>query len=241
MPESGEYCRAVETYLCRRNGGHLIRIVGPAFERVCGWAETGVPLRIVEEGIDRKLARQEAAGGRRRPVRIEHCEADVLAVFDEWRRAVGVRGGAEVVPDRAASGGVGDGATEARRSLPKHIERAQMRAANLLARPEPVAGLHAALESTLRDLAALGDGRQARAAARTALVARLQEIDHQLLETVRDLAGDLLPEVEREAAAELAAFRERMAKPDHARAVRAGVDRALRRRLRLPVIEFSVR
>ena len=53
MTEPGAYCREIETYLCRRNGGHLIRIVGPAFERVCGWAEAGVPLQVVVEGIDR--------------------------------------------------------------------------------------------------------------------------------------------------------------------------------------------
>ena len=42
--DPGAYCREIETYLCRRNEGHLIRIVGPAFERVRGWAEIGVPL-----------------------------------------------------------------------------------------------------------------------------------------------------------------------------------------------------
>ena len=33
-----DYCRQVEAYLCRKNDGHLVRIVGPAFEQVCGWA-----------------------------------------------------------------------------------------------------------------------------------------------------------------------------------------------------------
>ena len=37
-----DYCRQVEAYLCRKNDGHLIRIVGPAFEQVCGWATRGV-------------------------------------------------------------------------------------------------------------------------------------------------------------------------------------------------------
>jgi hypothetical protein len=47
-----------------------------------------------------------AKGPRRRPVRVEFCDADVLDVFDEWRRAVGV---AAVSPDaatRAAPHGV---------------------------------------------------------------------------------------------------------------------------------------
>ena len=84
------YCREVEAYLCRKNDGHLIRIVGPAFEQVCGWAARGVPLNVVNRGIDRYFERYYAKGPRRRPVRIEFCEADVLDVFDEWRRAVGV-------------------------------------------------------------------------------------------------------------------------------------------------------
>src|SRR5512132_2332825 len=85
-----EYCRQLETYLCRKNDGHLIRIVGPAFEQVCGWAEQGIPLKLAMRGIDRYFERYYAKGPRRRPVRVEFCEADVLDVFDEWRRSVGI-------------------------------------------------------------------------------------------------------------------------------------------------------
>ena len=99
--EPGAFCREVESYLCRKNDGHLIRIVGPAFELVCGWAAAGIPLRVVERAIDRRHARYYARGPRRRPLRIEYCEADVLELFDEWRRAVGVglRGGPGPDPD----------------------------------------------------------------------------------------------------------------------------------------------
>ena len=89
-----DYCRQLETYLCRKNDGHLIRIVGPAFEQVCGWAARGIPLKIAMRGIDRYFERYYAKGPRRRPVRIEFCEADVLDVFDEWRKSVGVSVGA---------------------------------------------------------------------------------------------------------------------------------------------------
>jgi len=30
--DPAEYCREIENYLCQKNEGHLIRIVGPAFE-----------------------------------------------------------------------------------------------------------------------------------------------------------------------------------------------------------------
>ena len=79
-----EFCRAIESYLTRKNDGHLVRIVGPSFERVRGWADMGIPLKVVFAGIDRYFERYYAKGPRRRPVRIDFCEADVLDVFDDW-------------------------------------------------------------------------------------------------------------------------------------------------------------
>src|SRR5262249_60738506 len=48
-----DYCREIETYLCQKNDGHLIRVVGPSFEIVSSWATRGVPIKIAFEGIDR--------------------------------------------------------------------------------------------------------------------------------------------------------------------------------------------
>ena len=49
--DHADYCRQLESYLCQKNGGHLIRIVGPAFEQVCAWAQQGVPLKVVEVAV----------------------------------------------------------------------------------------------------------------------------------------------------------------------------------------------
>ena len=87
---TADYCRDVETYLCRKNDGHLIRVVGPSFDLVSSWAARGVPLKIAFQGIDRYFERYYRKGPRRRPARIDFCDADVLDVFDEWRRAVGL-------------------------------------------------------------------------------------------------------------------------------------------------------
>src|SRR4029079_4336453 len=103
MTEVAEYCREVESYLCRKNEGHLIRIAGPVFEQVSGWAAQGVPLAVVYRGIDRYCARYYAKGPRRRPVRVEFCEADILSGFDDWRRAVGVARTDEGAPARTFS------------------------------------------------------------------------------------------------------------------------------------------
>ncbi len=89
--ETDLFCREIEAHLCRRNAGHLVRLVGPAFDVVVGWARQGIPLKVACRGIDRFFERDLAKDRtRRRPVRIEFCEADVLDAFDEWRRAVGV-------------------------------------------------------------------------------------------------------------------------------------------------------
>jgi hypothetical protein len=44
--DADDYCRQIEAHLCRKNDGHLIRIVGPAFEQVSGWAREGIPLSV---------------------------------------------------------------------------------------------------------------------------------------------------------------------------------------------------
>lgn len=123
-PES--YCRDIEAYLCRKNDGHLIRIVGPAFEHVTRWAQQGVPLRIAYAGIDRYFERYYRKGPRRRPVRVEFCEADVLEAFDGWRRAVGVA--APIVGADGRTTGTSEapetGSARKRRSLAAHVERA---------------------------------------------------------------------------------------------------------------------
>src|SRR5512132_2278950 len=109
-----EYCRAIENYLCRKNEGHLIRIVGPVFEKVCGWAAQGIPLAVAFKGIDQYCERYYAKGPRRRPVRVEFCEADVLELFDDWRRAVGVTSTESDDPP----------AERKHDSLPSHLDRA---------------------------------------------------------------------------------------------------------------------
>ena len=85
-PVDDAYCREIETYLCQKNDGHLIRVVGPSFEIVSrlGGA-TACRSRSRVSGIDRYFERYYAKGPRRRPVQIDFCEADVLDVFDEWR------------------------------------------------------------------------------------------------------------------------------------------------------------
>ena len=236
-----DYCRHLESYLCRKNEGHLIRIVGPAFEQVCGWAVRGVPLKVAQRGIDRYCERYYAKGPRRRPVRIEFCEADVLDVFDDWRRAVGVA----VASDAGAPGADGDDAAEAagpsRRhgSLAAHLDRVIARLTALRAGEDRT--LDGVLDAIARELDAVrSTAKGIRGEARAALLARLAALDRELLDAARGRCGEgLLRQLGDEADAELAPFRARLPADQYARSRDACIDRLLRDRQRLPVVAYD--
>ncbi|HVL65946.1 MAG TPA: hypothetical protein VM364_01660 [Vicinamibacterales bacterium] len=231
-----DYCREIEAYLCQKNGGHLVRIVGPAFETVCGWAEQGVPLKVAFRGIDRCVERANAKGGRRRPMRIEFCEADVLEAFDDWRRALGVT--AVAVP--AGDAGDEEESRPSRKdSLPAHIERVLSRL--LAARTGPP---HAAFDETIarvtRELDEFAASRGARGEARARIIARLGEIDRALLAAAREtLDAATTARLQREADAELAGFASRMPPEGLARARQLAFERLLRESLNLPVVAYE--
>jgi hypothetical protein len=229
MSDSAEYCREIEAYLCRKNEGHLIRIVGPVFEQVAGWAAQGVPLPVVFRGIDEYCARYYAKGPRRRPVRVEFCEGDILELFDAWRRAVGVPPveGGEAVERKADS-------------LPSHIDRAIARLTALRA-GKPAGSLADRIDDTVRELDRLkSSAKHARGEARTAIVDRLAALDAALL----DVAQQQLDEAARaalqsEAASEIAPFAARMSDAARAGAVEAAFARLSREAAGLPALSFS--
>jgi hypothetical protein len=237
-----EYCRSVEAYLCRRNHGHLIRIVGPAFERVCSWADRGVPLKVVYRGIDRYVERYTAKGPRRRPVRIEFCEADILDVFDEWRRAVGV-----LVARERSDSGEGDDAyggvsarAAGRRSLTAHLDRVVARLIALASEhrpPVPDEVVQRVLDAVLQ---LRGEGRVLRGDARQEAIDRLAALDTELMAAARaHMDASRLLDVEAEAAQELEPFRDRMTGETYTTAVAAAAARIIRERARLPILVFD--
>jgi hypothetical protein len=231
--DPAEYCRRVETYLCRKNDGHLVRIVGPAFEQVCGWMTRGVPLKVTCRGIDRYFERYYAKGPRRRPVRIEFCEADVLDVFDEWRRAVGVT---------AAAVGDGDAASgPARRqaSLPAHLERAIARLTTL--RGSGDGPFDEVIDGAVRELDTMkGEAKGPRGEARARLLARLRALDAALLAAARRRCDEtVLRQLAADADAELAPFRARMPGEAYEASRDACIARLIRERARLPVVALD--
>jgi len=251
--ETDLFCREIEAYLCRRNAGHLVRLVGPAFEVVVGWARQGIPLKVACRGIDRFFERDLAKDRtRRRPVRIEFCEADVLDAFDEWRRAVGVAtagAGGQTPPlsslaDGADEDGSGVGAAAAQRpgrSLREHLDRVVTRLTDALASGRLPDGLEREAEQVLDTLAGQREAaRSLRGAARQEFIAELQRLDDELMAHARQAVEDsALASLRTEAEAELSAFRGRMPEDDYRRSVEAATTALLRERLRLPTLAYG--
>lgn len=229
----GAYCRAVENYLCRRNDGHLVRVVGPAFDCVAGWAAKGVPLRVAYRGIDRCVDRFAAKQNRRRPVRIEFCDADVLDVFDEWRRAV--------LGTAASPDALGEEAEPGRRhaSLTAHLDRVVARLTAL--RGSTGANMGDFVDPLVAELdAARAGARGLRGEARQRLLDRLQALDAQMLSSARErLDPAALRELGTDADAELAPFRDRMPPEAYGHARQACIDRLVRDRFSLPVVTLE--
>lgn len=240
----GDYCRRVEDHLTRANAGHLVRIVGPGFELVRSWAESGVPLSVVFRGIDMKAERHRE-GKARRPLRIEFCDADVRSVFDNWRRAVGLTTGAlralagpAANPDEAGSEATP--AESKRPSLSRHLDRAIDRLSRAGGRLDLPSDLRDVCDRVLQELASLrASASKLRGAAREEAVQRLAALDAGLADAVRTHAPESLRVAARaDAIADLQPYRTRLGAEAWQRSVDVTTDRLVRERLGLPWLEL---
>jgi len=238
MAESqiAEFCQQIEIYLCKKNDGHLIRVTGPSFDLVSRWAAQGIPLKVACAGIDRYFERYYRKGPRRRPVKIDFCEADVLDVFDEWQKATGL--------SRAALSGPRAEASPAEKSrgpsLPAHLERVVLKLTAARASGRLGDEFDAIIDRVSAELeTARAAAGGVRGDARQALLARLAALDEELLQGARAALSE--PDratLSREAAEELGSFRDRMAPEAFARAHDGALSRLIRERFGLPTMTF---
>src|SRR5207247_8920618 len=121
-------------------------------------------------------------GPRRRPGLADHCEADVLDVFDEWRRAVGITTGMSADPDASPRPRVRD-------SLATLLARALARLTALRAGGSPPMPPDLLAEAVSELDRLIPSARTSRGQARDELTRRLAELDRQLLEGARVAAG----------------------------------------------------
>jgi len=231
--ESVDFCREIESYLCRKNDGHLIRVTGPSFDLVSGWAAQGVPLKVAFKGIDRYFERYYAKGPRRRPVKIDFCEADVLDVFDEWRRATGI-----ATSTLAGQPSTAGGSPPAKQSLRANLERVVTRLTAARASGALDGSFDSLIDRASRELDAARAGPHGlRGDARRALLDRLAMLDAELVRQAREmLDAPALAALARDADAELAPFRGGLGPETVARARHAAIDRLIRERFGLPTI-----
>ena len=238
--EIPDYCRQIEAYLCQKNDGHLVRVVGPSFEIVSRWSSDGVPLKVAFRGIDRYFERYYRKGPRRRPVKIDFCEADVLDVYDEWQRAVGL-GRRRDSGDGEAPVSEGESGHERRGpSLPAHLERVLIRLTNARATGALGDNADTTIDRVSRELdAARASAGGLRGGARLALLERLTMIDAELLALARAGLdeGERLA-FERQADEELAAFRVSMAPEAYDRARATVLGNLARERFGLPTVTY---
>jgi hypothetical protein len=160
---------------------------------------------------------------------VEFCEADILDLFDAWRRAVGV--------SRLA--GSEDPAPAVKRdSLPAHLDRAIARLTTMRGRSP---GLDRRLDEAVRELDRMrAAAKQIRGDARSSLIDRLAALDRELLAAARDAIDQPGGAALRaEAETEIAPFAARMPAEARARAIDAAFDRLLRDAIGLPVLSHE--
>lgn len=238
MADVADYCRQVEEHLTRVNGGHLVRVVGAGFALVKRWADEGVPLSVVFRGIEQK-AERHAAGASKRPLRIEFCEPDVRALFDDWRRAIGVA--AQPEGEDAGDAGIADRkASPKRRSVPKAIERTIDRLGRLAGRLELPGEFRDAMSRLIEQLSLLREEvAHTRGAAREQLLERLAPLERDLLDQARLIVPtEVLRDIAARAEQDLAPYRDRLPPEAWSRAVSVTVDRGVREHFDLPSLEF---
>jgi hypothetical protein len=237
------YCRRVEEHLTQVNEGHLVRIVGQGFELVRRWATSGVPLSVVCRGISARADRHRARRVKR-PLRIEFCEGDVAALYDQWRRAVGVgafasdASGTQAEGTDAAPTAEIEGPRARRPSLVRHIDRAIERLARLGGRLDWPDDLQRAVQTALDALEPARELAKVRGSDRVALAERLRDVDAALM---RDAQTSLEPAVREavraEAVESLSAYRPRMEPAAWEASVARSIDAIVRERLLLPTID----
>jgi hypothetical protein len=234
----------VEDYLTRVNAGHLVRIVGPGFGLVREWAEGSVPLSVVFRGIDNKAERHRH-GKSKRPLRIEFCADDVRAVFDQWRRAVGL-------DVNAASGTAGteqDGAAETAATieppsktpaLGRHLDRIIDKLVRASSREDLPDGLREEADRILQAAAAMRESSaRLRGEAKAEAIDALAGLEESLRVALRAHApAEWIESLRQDAELDLAPFRSRLEAGAWNRSIDVTVDRLLRDRFALPYLSL---
>jgi len=224
----GEYFRAIEEEFVRRRGATLL--LSPKDWALIGeWRETGIPLRIVLQGIANVFDAFERRAPRGRRVNsLSYCKQEVLVLNALYRSLRAAEAGRPA--DRT-------GAEEGKRAVARHLGRLLkvVREAMSGASQAGLDGLVAALARAAADLKRLRTEARTGGHAPQGLEAALRRLDDALLEAgSAAIPEEDLRATRDEIAAALAAASARMSSDALEVTRRALLANHLRRRLRLP-------
>lgn len=200
------YFAAVEAHFIERRGSPLF-ITPAEWFLVSKWEEQGIPLDVVQEGIDRVFERPQAAA---KPRKLGYCRQTVEAAFRRFREVT-------------LGGGENRGPVEDRFDAAAHLSRLASKLSGL-STPPVASDLAARVE-------ALGDSGETLQRIEEALTA----IDDELVENAEDaLDENVRAALLSDAGASLASYRDRMPDKVYQSALRSAYRRRLRDKAKLP-------
>lgn len=199
------YYGEVETYFVERRGAPLF-ITPAEWGLVAKWEEQGIPVHVVQEGIDRVFERPQAAS---KPRKLGYCRQTVEAAFRRFRE-VSFGGRREGGKDRAPA--------DDRVDVNAHLS-----------------SLAAELQDLAPELAAQVEQLASSGANLNAMEEALTRVDEQLLDTAEEtMQGDERETLLGKAARSLEAYRDRMPEKVYRSALKSAYRRRLRARAKLP-------
>jgi hypothetical protein len=220
--DEASYYARVEDYFVERRGSPLF--ISPAeWDLVCRWERQGIPLEVVQEGIDRVFERPNA---RTKPRKLGYCRQTVEAAFRRFREAG--------IGAQCATRGVG-GESEAdvvRSHLRALAERLRSRRRD--GAPSVEVENSGVLARRLEEVASVIEALAEADPLETpmAIEKQLESLDERLLsDSEGDVGEAVRAKLAREAEISLASYRTRM--PD--KVYRAALESAYRRRVRKTV------
>ncbi|HSF19984.1 MAG TPA: hypothetical protein VLK65_30995 [Vicinamibacteria bacterium] len=210
--DAESYYASVESHFVARRGSPLF-ITPSEWDLVWRWEQSGIPLEIVKEAIDRVFERPQALQKRRK---LGYCRQAVDAAFRRFREAR-----------------VGEGTTSAEEAQVDYVSRLSGLADRLMKAAETAGSRDRPLADTVRTLACEVAATDAATSA-VKLESKLAAIDARLLAALEITFEEALrSSLRTEAERSLESYRDRMPEKVYRRALESAYHRRLRSQLGL--------
>ena len=226
-PPEEDYYRAVEKHFVALRGSPLF-ITPQEWQLVHRWRESEIPLRVVNEALDRAVERGQRKP-RNRPLKLSYCRPTVEAHFRRFREALVGEVGRDRATERQAD----------REKLAEYLRKLRDALVERRAHPEDtVPELLAVLDRSAARLSALAEGLQGPEGL-AGIETELDALDTELVETAeRALAGETRERLRREAEQSIQDYRSRMPDAVFRSALESAFVKKVRASSRLPALSL---